>query len=320
MESRMSTVTLDWDDLDRLPIQGGPYVPDLAALQPLKYVHPAKNGHPAVSSIGRVEGEARPSHLRPRLEPPKQHYMIDLLHLHQSVEGTVSKELIVFKEQSNLDIAQMDKLENEKNEALRKYAEESASRGSWNVLSNVAQYLAAGSSIAVGITLGGWGTLLALSGACGLGYRAIRDTAGWQSVAGWFSKSVENQKKLVQRIEMGFLAVELGTGLAGGMGSFLTGAHSALANAARLDNTRKMIATMQATSSLMTSTSKLGRGFIEKRTVDLQARMRRLDAEAERIRMEMSQQATAARNTIDMAQSICQEMHKAIATSEIQDL
>lgn len=294
-------------------------MPDLAALQPLNPVKPAKDGHSAVSSIGRADGVARPSHLRPRLEPPKQHYMLDLLHLHQSVEGIVSKELIVFKEQSNLDIAQMDKLENEKNEALRKYAEESASRGSWNVLSNVAQYLAAGTSIAVGVTLGGWGTLLALSGACGLSYRAIRDTAGWQSVAGWFSKSVENQKKLVQRIEMGFLAVELGTGLAGGMGSFLTGAHSALA-VSRLDNTRKMVATVQATSSFMTSTSKLGRNFIEKRAADLQARMRRLDVDAERIRMEMSQQAMAARNMIDMAQSIGQEMHKAIAASEIQDL
>ncbi len=314
----MSVSTLDWDE-DRFPIQGGPYVPDLAALQPLNPVKPAKDGHSAVSSIGRADGVARPSHLRPRLEPPKQHYMLDLLHLHQSVEGIVSKELIVFKEQSNLDIAQMDKLENEKNEALRKYAEESASRGSWNVLSNVAQYLAAGTSIAVGVTLGGWGTLLALSGACGLSYRAIRDTAGWQSVAGWFSKSVENQKKLVQRIEMGFLAVELGTGLAGGMGSFLTGAHSALA-VSRLDNTRKMVATVQATSSFMTSTSKLGRNFIEKRAADLQARMRRLDVDAERIRMEMSQQAMAARNMIDMAQSIGQEMHKAIAASEIQDL
>lgn len=315
----MSVSTLDWDE-DRFPIQGGPYVPDLAALRPLNPVQPAKDGHSAVSSIGRADGVARPSHLRPRLELPKQHYMLYLLHLHQTVEGTTTKELIVFKEQSNLDIQQMDKLENEKNEALRKYAEESASRGSWNVLSNVAQYLAAGTSIAVGVTLGGWGTLLALSGACGLSYRAIRDTAGWQSVAGWFSKSVENQKKLVQRIEMGFLAVELGTGLAGGMGSFLTGAHSAFATASRLDNTRKMVATMQATSSFMTSTSKLGRNFIEKRAADLQARMRRLDAEAERIRMEMSQQATSARNMIDMAQSVGQEMHKAIAASEIQDL
>jgi hypothetical protein len=246
--------------------------------------------------------------------------MLKLLELHTEVEGTVSKELTVFKEQSHQDIAQIDKLEKEKDEALRKYAEESASRGSWNVLSNVAQYLAAGSSIAVGVTLGGWGMLLALSGACGLSYRVIRDTAGWQSIAGWFSKSVENQKKLVQRIEMGFLAVELGTGLAGGAGAFFTGAHSALAAASRLGNTRKVAATIQATSSFMTSTSKLGRAYIEKRAAELQARMRRLDAEAERIRMEMGQQASSARSMIDMAHSVGQEMHKAIAASEIQDL
>jgi hypothetical protein len=314
MEGRMSAISLDWDE-DALRIQGL-YAPDAVTLQAPNL---APSGLSAASSIARAENIPLPSRQRPQLEPPR-HYMLDLLDMHRTVEDTVAKELTLFKEQSNLDLAEIDRLEKEKDEALRQHAEEAASRASWSVLANVAQYLAAGTSIAVGASLGSWGTLLVASGISGLGYRLVRDTVGWQSVAGWFSKSVENQKKLVQRIEMGFLAVELGTGLAGGVGSCLTGGFSTLANGPRLDVARKAVATMQTTSTYMTGVSRLSRNFIEKRVSDLQARMRELDANGEKIRMEMNQQATSARDMIDMALSIGKEMHKAVAASEIQDL
>ncbi len=149
--------------------------------------------------------------------------MLDLLGLHTQVEETVAKELVVFKAQTKVDLAEIERLQKEKDEVLQKYAVDAASKDNWTVLGNVAQYLVAGTSVAVGITLGGWGYMLVASGVAGLGYRIVRDTVGWNSIVAWLTQSIETQKKLVHRIEMGFLAVELGTGLAGGMGACATG-------------------------------------------------------------------------------------------------
>jgi hypothetical protein len=312
----MSSVALDWDDRDDIGIQSL-CAPHVAALQPF---NPIPSGLSAASSISRAEESPSPLRHRPKLEPPKQHYMLGLLDLHTKVEGAASKELVLFKTQSQQDLAAIEKLEKEKNEALRKNAEETASRTPWSVLGQVSQYLASGASIVVGASMGGVGSLLVVSGVAGLGNRVIKDTVGWQSVASWFSKSVENQKQLVQRIEMGFLVVELGTGLAGGLGACVTGSYSALANTSRLNNARKMVGMIQTTSSFMNSTSKLGQDMVNKRISDLQTHMRRLDVHAEEIRMQMSREASSARNMIEMAESVGKEMHKAIAASEIHDL
>lgn len=316
----MTSITLDFDDDDKVRIQGLAAA-EAAAFQPLKSV--VATGLSTDSSIGKADGVASPPRHRPQLQAPRYHYMLDLLDLHQGVEGVVSKELIVFKTQSKNDLAQIEKLEAKKNEELRRHAEDTASRNHWTVLGNVAQYLAAGTSIAVGISLGAtaWGPLLVASGVVGLGNRVVRDTVGWQSVTAWFSKSVETQKKLVQQIEMGFLYIELGTGLFGGIGASAAGAFSAMAaDTSRLIAAKKLSATIQATGVGMKMTAQLGRSFSDKRISDLQVRMRILDTEAEKIRMEMTSQATDARNMIDTALSVGQELHKAIAASEIHDL
>lgn len=251
---------------------------------------------------------------------PKVHYMLDLLYLHQKVEDTVAKELIVFKAQSKTDVAEIERLQKAKDEALQKYAADAASRNNWTVLGNIAQYLVAGTSIAVGITLGGWGTMLVASGVAGLGYRVIRDTVGWESVAAWLSKSVETQKKLVHQIEMGFLTVELGTGLAGGVGACWAGSFSVIAKASRLDNARKLVGGLQGVGSMVKTTSQLGRAFVDKRVNDVQAEIRVLDAHAERIRTEMRQEIAHARNMIDTAQAVGRNMQEAISASEIHSL
>jgi len=316
----MSTVSLDWDE-DRVELLG---VPEAAA--PFQPIRPTPSGLSSPSSsIATVEVSSFQlgSRERPQLEPPKRHYMLDLLELHEQVEGAVVKELRIFRTQTNLDLASIERLEKERDEALRRQAEDAASRNNWTVLGNVAQYLAAGTSIAVGLSLGptGWGALLLASGVVGLGNRVVRDTVGWQTVASWFTKSVENQKRVAQRLEMGFLCVELGTGLFGGFGAAANGAFSALAaDATRLGAARKLSATIQTASVGLKVSSQLGRTIADKRMTDLMARMRVLDAYAERIRMEMTREVGDARSFIDTAQAVGLELRKAIAASEVHDL
>ncbi len=314
------TVSLDWDDDDKLRIHG---LFPTDTVNPIQPARETPGGLSAASSIEKADGEAPPPRHRPSLEPPKRHYMLDLLDIHQGIEGAVSKELTVFKKQSSSDLATIDRLEKEREEALRKNAEDAASRSRWNVLNTVAQYIASGASIAVGASLGptGWGGLLITSGVVGLGNRVVQDTVGWQTMASWFTASVENQKRLAARIEMGIFAVELGTGLAGGLGAAYTGAFSALAaDTGRLAAARKMKETLATSSSAMQLTAQFGKTTSDKRMSDLQSRMRFLDAHAERIRMEMTSQATDARSMIDTALAVGQELHKAIAASEVHDL
>ncbi len=70
----------------------------------------------------------------------------------------------------------------------------------------------------------------------------------------------------------------------------------------------------------MKTSSQLGRAFVDKRVNDLQSQIRVLEAHAEKIRTEMRQEIAHARNMIDTAQAIGQEMQKAITASEIHDL
>lgn len=315
----MNPVSLDCEDEDKFRVHGVNSVPDASLVQPIQH---SSQGISSASSIGLMGNEAPLPRHRPQLEPPtpKAHYMLDLLYLHQKVEDTVAKELIVFKAQSKTDVAEIERLQKEKDEALQKYAADAASRNNWTVLGNIAQYLVAGTSIAVGITLGGWGSMLVASGVAGLGYRVVRDTVGWQSVAAWLTKSVETQKKLVHQIEMGFLTVELGTGLAGGVGACWTGSFSVISKASRLDNARKLVGGLQGVGSMVKTTSQLGRAFVDKRVNDVQAQIRMLEAHAERIRTDMRQEIAHARNMIDTAQAVGRNMVEAISASEIHSL
>lgn len=311
----MSPICLD--EIKHSRIQGEYHHIDTPSFQPMR--RQIEKGSTIEKTVNKVD--SCPLH-RPKLSPPQQHFMIDLLDLHAKLERLVSKELTIFKSQSKEDLATIERLEKEREEALRRNAEEAAKRNNWNVLGTLSQYLGSGSAIAVGMSLSSpLGALLVTSGVLGLGDRVIRDTIGWEKVAGWFTSSVENQKRLAQKIEMGFLYVELGTGLSGGLGAAYTGAFSAMAaNMDRLAAAKKASVTIQTTGAWMKTTSQLGKSFQEKRMSDLQAKMKQLDAYAERIRMEMASQVTETRNMIDAAHLMGQEMHKSIIASEIHDL
>ena len=73
--------------------------------------------------------------------------------------------------------------------------------------------------IGASLTAGGapWaGGLLIASGIMGLGNRVLQETGGWQVVAAWFTKSIEHQKRLVQKLENGSPSIfPWGIGLAG---------------------------------------------------------------------------------------------------------
>jgi len=249
--------------------------------------------------------------------------MLDLLEMHQGVEGVVSKEVTLFRCQSKIDLADIERLEKEKEEMFRKNAEEAASRNNWSVLGTVAQYLAAGASIAVGasvFSVAPWaGAMLMVSGVAGLSNRVMHDTGGWQAFASWLTKSVEYQKKIAHFCEMSFLSIELGVGLVGGAKAYYAGAFSILAaNRKAIADTAG--ASIKVASQGLGATSQLGRSYADKRMSDLLGRMRIVDALAERTRMEMSRHAGDTRNMIETAQAIGQDMHKAVAASEIQDL
>ena len=244
------------------------------------------------------------------------HYMLDLLDMHRELEGVVLKETSFFKTQSNRDLKEIEKLEIEKEETLRKHAEEAAAKSKWNTLGTVAQYLGTGASIAVGLSLGpaSWaGGLLLASGTAGLGHRVIQDTVGWNSIVSHFSHSEERQKEYVRKIEGFIFYFELGIGLAGGAKGCFDGAFSLLAN--RIDTIRRSIGL--ATHAIK-ATSQLGKGTFEKKMNDLQAKLKKLDAETEWLRMGMNQEVTDACNLLDTAQAVGREMREAIHASILE--
>ena len=277
------------------------------------------------SSIGRAEEASLKAFHHPQLSLPKNyHYMCDLISMHQGVERVVSRDIELFKEHSAQDRATLDRLEQEKNDAIRKYAQDTAARDTWSVWATVAQMMASGASIVSGVAIVSNAPLAAAvliaSGAIGLGNRVMQDTGGWQKIANWWSHSIDDQRKTAERLQMYTAYTSLGVGLAGGVFSLSNGALSAAAaEITKTTAASKLLSAIQYGGTTLNASFQLGRSFTDKRMSDLQEKMLRIDLQMENTRMDVSQQTLDAKNLIETDQAIATELQKAIAQSEIQD-
>jgi hypothetical protein len=289
------------------------FEPNLYLSDPLSYPVNSSNpliAPPSISPVDRCYPADR-----------SRHYMLDLLDMHRGVERVVEREVSLFKIQSNIDLKELEKLEMEKQIVFRKYAKEAAASNNWSMFSNIAQYLTSGASIVLGasvfIAKPRAGGLLIASGIAGLTNRLMHETGGWNAIASWCTKSIEYQKKIAHVCEMTFLGFEFGVGLAGGSMAYKAGAFSiAGANRTALANTAAN--SIKIAGQSIQAVSQLGKSFSDYRVGDLQGKIQMFDALAEERRIAMNQQVTSARNFIETAQDISQEMHKAIAATEVQ--
>src|SRR3990167_440631 len=99
-------------------------------------IAPVPAGTSSASSIKQAEVNVLSNFAQPQLAPPR-HYMLGLLDMHNQIERVVSKEAVAFKAQLQVDRAELERLEQEKEAAFKEHAKEIASKNSWSAWASV---------------------------------------------------------------------------------------------------------------------------------------------------------------------------------------
>lgn len=306
----VAALHLDDEELTSRAVQGIGSFSDLAITIKAK-----PKGMSSASSIEGVdEAPTIPSH-RPALERP--HYMYNVLRAHAKTEESTTRASKLFDEQIKKDMAEMERLSAEKEEALKHEAEAAASRDTWETLSNISQYIAGAGAIALGTALGGVpGYLLVAGGVAGIGSRVIHDTNLLQAAVAWYTKSGELQKKLTNRIEMGLFFLQMGLGLAGGYSAWTAGAFAA-SNASILGVTDKLSGAISAASSAFSISSNIGKAIYDKRVLDYKAKTTELNAELSAQNQQIAQDTGQISRQLQEGEQLVEQLHKAVRNSQI---
>ena len=274
------------------------------------------SGLSSVSSIAKAAStEPTDSRSRPELEPPK-HFMYGLLRTHSELERVADKQTRLFDSQVKRDMAEIEQLEAEKMEKLRKSAEAVKSQHTWGVLSNVSQYLMSGTAIMLGAAVLPAaplaGACLIASGVVGLGGRIMHDTGAYQAIAAWWTKSNELQKTIATRIEMCMFVLSFGLGLGGGYYSL-----GALAVANNGANVQRALEAIWVTAGIGRSGFDFAKSHIEKRKYLLQGDLTKIDAKTNQLYQDLYRNARDAQNLVDTTGDIGDELKQAISASVV---
>lgn len=260
--------------------------------------------------------------LPPPAKPATENFLIGVVNFQQENQRVTSKDAKLFEKDAKADLAKIDQLTAEKAEAVKRASEELEARKTWDVLSNVAQYIASASAIVLGITCvaTGVGTapgaLLIASGGLGLLNRVMHDTHGWEAVVSWFTESKELQAKIAAKIEMGTFLLSLGLGLAGGIWASSAGAFSAIAEGGRKALMTKTGQAIAMGGAFLGAGTKLGSSVLERRIAHLHAQIREIETQMTTRNHTTYQKTTDTQNMLETNQSVTEEVSKGISATQ----
>ena len=289
-----------------------------AAAAPLPIQPPAPQPT-GISSISKAEERETPAPLlRPKIAQP--HFMYGMLRTHAELERVADKQTRLFETQVTNDMAEIERLETDKVEKLRKNAEENQKKATWGVLTSVAQYVASGAAIGLGIAVvasgvaAPAGACLIASGVVGIAGRILHDTGSYKAIAAWFTKSDELQKKIALQIEMGMFLVSFGLGLFGGGWAY--GAH-ALSSASAATTVGKVAAGIGTAASVGAGATRFGMSFSEKKIAYIRSDLQNIDSETNQLYQNIYQNCRDVQNLADTAADIGDELKQAISASVV---
>lgn len=310
----MSVNPIGYEEDDRLKARSvqGIYTPPLSP--PLARTE-IPSGLSSVSSIEPAESREIPR-LKPQIPEPRN-VMLDVLQLHLETERLAGRGAKIFDTEIHQSLAQIDKLNEEKLEAIRNQAKAAQSRATWSALSTVAQYISSVSMLAAAISTGGAvAGFLGFAGAIGLAHRLAVDTNLLNTAVAWWTQSEEAQLRIKSHIEMGSFYIQMGMGLAGGFLAWRSGALAAaeITNESIRSNTQLVIGTATGIAS---AGANIGREYHTKQLKDIQARMKEIEGQLTSDQLKLTQDSTEMSKMIESAQAQSDELRKAIQALQI---
>ncbi|MEN9654506.1 MAG: hypothetical protein RL235_618 [Chlamydiota bacterium] len=214
------------------------------------------------------------------------------------------------------DLKERDAIEAERCQVVRDHAKHVRKAKTWGVLGRIAQYIVAGASVMVGISIGaltGPGLLLVIGGVLGIASEIFSDTSLYAKIARKFAETDELETKIAGRIQMYVSLLAFGLS-AGGCTWGIFG--KTIARAATLQKAAEGIGLVASLGGL---TAKFGQSMAERRSAHAEASLHLLDGDSLVVRSRLGDQI---RNAQDWAQipsdaaSAAQEMIRPIAPPE----
>ncbi len=314
----VSTVSLDLESLESEELLARRL--EAIAAVPLSQFQPEiPQGLSTDSSIKQASKvEQASTSFRPVLEEPKAHFMYGLIQTHNKLESVADKQSRLFEIQVKQDIAEIERLDAEALEKVRKAAEATKSEQTWGTLSHVSQYLLSGSTAILGVSLlpaAPWvGGALLVSAGLNIGRQILHDTGTAQTVAAWFTASETLQKKIGNNIEMGMMFLSLGFGLGGGAWAHNLGL---LAAANKAADVQKVITGIGLGSMIGKGVGDMGNGFAQKRNAHMQADLQTIQVQREQLYQRLQQESREVDNFIGTVGDITSELKQAISASVV---
>jgi hypothetical protein len=255
-------------------------------------------------------GRETSSSTRPTLAPPsknQQNYLCLILEMVGSMEELVSACADQLESETNKDLEELNRLQEEKAQAIEEYTKELDNKDSWGTLHMMARYLASASSLAIGAWMLSTGVagpaayLLLAAGGLGLATSVATDMGAWKSLSAYLSQSEETQKHLAQSMEFAASLVPLGLGLIGTILAAPVQAPTALT----------------WMSAALSASSKLGNSLAEKRFEFVQAKIEGLSRQMFTVQQQQKSTSNQMKQTLEMAKMITEEAKRIVSSAEI---
>jgi hypothetical protein len=270
------------------------------------------------STLAPVTPQTKPELAKPR------HINLAIIDCFRDTEKLDAKAVRNFEQNVKRYQADIETLEQEKIEELKKESNAAKNRNSWNVLSTMANYVSNASAIVLGLSCGSTpaGHLLIAAGATGFFNQGMRELNGWDWVVSFFSQSTETQRKYSSIIETSNQFLSLGLGLVGVGQAYSNGLFNALRQGANAQSaTAKIGQTLGIAGTAVAVGSRVGTAFYDKRLAHTQARMREISTDLTVSQQSISQETAAVIKMIESGQMEANEVRKGISSLQIsQDL
>jgi hypothetical protein len=314
----MSSVDLDLDDyeLRARAMQGldAAYWP-----MPLAPI-PAPPGLSPHSSIKAVDAEITLPQHRPSLQAPKN-IMCSLLAMHNETERLTARHATQFEADVKKTMAEIDDLSIKKDEAIQNEADLVKTRETWSALATIAEYITGIAAIILGTAIYAVaavpGALIIAAGAIGTTNRVIHDTHVLKTFVEWYTKSVDLQKKITNFVETSAFFLQLGLGLAGGIGAWKAGAFAAANAASANDIVQKFSSIVAPASGVVSAGATVGTKIYEKRISDANATIKELDCDISTGNHSITKESGKINRDIEDTESEVEVIRRAIKNLEV---
>lgn len=253
--------------------------------------------HTSTLQVSAAAPNETPAH-RPVLPAPNGHYAPDLIQTIEEYDLFLREEFETYETDTLADERKITEIGKAKYEAICAHAREVAARETWNHYADLCGHVAYAAFFVFGASTGN--VPLMVASGVGFGTQVFNQFGAWNYLASWFTSDHETQVQAGQVIHTAASIASLGVGAAATASAYAAGA---LVAAGQSLATQVSAATSLAATAISTLAN-LASAYAQRSALLVQAQLKTLVAERQRILDRMNDRAADEKNTLQIGEEI----------------